>query len=305
VLGAQGDKVAESRHFPYGGERWRWPEDSTFPTDYRFAGQRWEQALGIYTMGARWYDPALGRWLSADVIIPGTVASNGGGAATLGYDNQVRLTLLTVGFHETQFLSVIGEENREILEDMKSTRYSWGPETPQALNRYAYCANNALRYVDPTGHDDDDKNPWPIDAIGWRIELSVMPLMFGADVDLDILYNLNSGETDVFVSLGPQIVGEGISANTGPVFVFGLPDNAGYEGADVYLGGTIVAEFGGEADVCVGLEEHQGETKVAVFIGGGVGAEGSAYGGVSVTFRVTDWVISHIPVLAPLFTRRN
>jgi RHS repeat-associated protein len=70
VLGAQGDKVAESRHFPYGGERWRWPEDSTFPTDYRFTGQRWEQPLGIYIMGARWYDSELGRWISPDTIIP-------------------------------------------------------------------------------------------------------------------------------------------------------------------------------------------------------------------------------------------
>jgi RHS repeat-associated protein len=70
VLGAQGDKVAESRHFPYGGERWRWPEDGNFPTDYRFTAQRFEQPLGIYTMGARWYDPALGRWLSADTIVP-------------------------------------------------------------------------------------------------------------------------------------------------------------------------------------------------------------------------------------------
>jgi RHS repeat-associated protein len=70
VLDALGDKVAESRHFPYGGERWRWPEGGTFPTDYRFTGQRWEQPLGIYTMGARWYDPALGRWLSADTLVP-------------------------------------------------------------------------------------------------------------------------------------------------------------------------------------------------------------------------------------------
>jgi RHS repeat-associated protein len=70
VLGAQGAKVAESRHFPYGGERWRWPEDGTFPTDYRFTGQRWEQPLGIYTMGARWYDPYISRWLSADTLVP-------------------------------------------------------------------------------------------------------------------------------------------------------------------------------------------------------------------------------------------
>jgi RHS repeat-associated protein len=70
VLDAEGVKVAESRHFPYGGERWRWPEDGNFPTDYRFTGQRWEQPLGIYAMGARWYDPALGRWLSADTLVP-------------------------------------------------------------------------------------------------------------------------------------------------------------------------------------------------------------------------------------------
>jgi hypothetical protein len=46
--------------------------------------------------------------------VPGAAASSGGGAATLGYDDQVRLTPLTVGFHETQFLAVVGEENREV-----------------------------------------------------------------------------------------------------------------------------------------------------------------------------------------------
>jgi RHS repeat-associated protein len=67
VLDALGDKVAESRHLPYGGERW---SSGTLPMDYRFTGQRFEQPLGIYIMGARWYDPALGRWLSADTIVP-------------------------------------------------------------------------------------------------------------------------------------------------------------------------------------------------------------------------------------------
>ncbi len=83
-------------------------------TDYRWTGQRQEESLGLYQMGARFYDPALGRWLSADTIVPGTAASSGGGAATLGYDDQVRLTPLTVGFHETQFRAVVGEENCEV-----------------------------------------------------------------------------------------------------------------------------------------------------------------------------------------------
>ena len=67
VLDQNGNEMAGSRHFPYGVERWI---SGTLPTDYRFAGQRQEAGLGLYQMGARFYHPALGRWLSADSIIP-------------------------------------------------------------------------------------------------------------------------------------------------------------------------------------------------------------------------------------------
>ena len=33
-------------------------------------GQRQEESLGLYLMGARWVDPALSRWLSADTFVP-------------------------------------------------------------------------------------------------------------------------------------------------------------------------------------------------------------------------------------------
>ena len=39
-----GVKVAESRHVPYGGERWT---SGTMPTDYRFTGQRLTASLGL------------------------------------------------------------------------------------------------------------------------------------------------------------------------------------------------------------------------------------------------------------------
>ncbi len=65
VLNQAGTQVvAESRHHPYGVERWR---SGTFPTDYRYTGQRQEKGLGLYRMGARWYS----RWLSADTLVPG------------------------------------------------------------------------------------------------------------------------------------------------------------------------------------------------------------------------------------------
>ena len=68
VLDAAGNVVDESRHYPYGTERW--PVDSAFPTECRFTGQLLDSPLGLYHMGARWYDPALARWLSADTIVP-------------------------------------------------------------------------------------------------------------------------------------------------------------------------------------------------------------------------------------------
>jgi RHS repeat-associated protein len=70
-------------------------------TDYGFTGQRKNGYLDTYSMGAREYDPSLGRWLSADTIVP-------------------------------------------------------DPANPQSLNRFAYVSNNPLKYVDPTGHFEDD-----------------------------------------------------------------------------------------------------------------------------------------------------
>ena len=46
---------------------------STLPvtlTDRLFTGARFDGTIGLYQMGARWYDPALGRWLQPDTIVP-------------------------------------------------------------------------------------------------------------------------------------------------------------------------------------------------------------------------------------------
>jgi RHS repeat-associated protein len=45
-------------------------ETELFPTDRRFTGQRWEANLGLYDYRARFYDPALGRFLQPDPIVP-------------------------------------------------------------------------------------------------------------------------------------------------------------------------------------------------------------------------------------------
>jgi len=91
----QGNKLGELRYMPYGETRYVW---GTTPTDRRYTGQREEAALGsLYDYGARFYSPSLGRFLSADTMVP-------------------------------------------------------SPGNPQSLNRYSYALNNALKYMDPTGH---------------------------------------------------------------------------------------------------------------------------------------------------------
>ncbi|WP_448600890.1 RHS repeat-associated core domain-containing protein [Thermoflexus hugenholtzii] len=67
VLAQGGSPAGVIRYLPYGAIRF---ESGLFPTDRRFTGQRWEANLGLYDYRARFYDPALGRFLQPDPIVP-------------------------------------------------------------------------------------------------------------------------------------------------------------------------------------------------------------------------------------------
>ena len=69
ITDQSGNVVSQQLYKPYGEPRW---STGTLPTDRRFTGQRSEEAgLGsLYDYGARFYSPALGRFLSPDTIVP-------------------------------------------------------------------------------------------------------------------------------------------------------------------------------------------------------------------------------------------
>ena len=64
---AAGNVVARRRYHPYGAERY---VAGTLPTDVTYTGQRDVPGTGLMHYGARYYHPALGRFVSADTIVP-------------------------------------------------------------------------------------------------------------------------------------------------------------------------------------------------------------------------------------------
>jgi len=70
----------------------------------------------------------------------------------------VVLKPLTVDFHESGLVTGLNAESQQgfwfQLTQAQQAEIAppWGPQQPQALNRYAYVQNNPLRYTDPDGH---------------------------------------------------------------------------------------------------------------------------------------------------------
>ncbi|HKY55183.1 MAG TPA: RHS repeat-associated core domain-containing protein, partial [Anaerolineales bacterium] len=67
VTDASGNILGEQRYYPFGETRLT---TGTIYTDKLFTGQREMAGLGIYHYQARFYSPKLGRFLSADTIVP-------------------------------------------------------------------------------------------------------------------------------------------------------------------------------------------------------------------------------------------
>ncbi|MEW6665592.1 MAG: RHS repeat-associated core domain-containing protein [Thermodesulfobacteriota bacterium] len=89
-----GAKTETTEYLPFGGTG---EHTGTKVSDYKFTDQELDSEVGLYNYNARLYDPVIGRFISADTIVP-------------DFSN------------------------------------------PQDLDRYAYCGNNPLNTIDPTGH---------------------------------------------------------------------------------------------------------------------------------------------------------
>jgi len=62
--------VEHLEYFPF-GETWLDQHHNVDKTSYRFTGKEYDQEAGLYYFGARYYEPRLSVWVSADPILGG------------------------------------------------------------------------------------------------------------------------------------------------------------------------------------------------------------------------------------------
>ncbi len=143
---ASGNAVGGQEYGPWGNVRAASGTSLTEPLNY--TGQ-YLDGTGLLYYHARYYDPVLGRFISADSVVPGNASGDMDGVA---------LKALTVDFHEPGFVGRLNDENglpfwfQMSDEQRQGAGSPWGPMNPQALNRYSYVQNNPLNSTDPTGH---------------------------------------------------------------------------------------------------------------------------------------------------------
>jgi RHS repeat-associated protein len=108
TLNSAGNRLnsnTELRYFPYSAARYDTLNQQTI---HRYTGQRIETSTGLYDYGARWYDPAIGRFLAADTIVPDPGDPQALNRYAYVLNNPVRYTDSTGMFSEDQIMQYLG-----------------------------------------------------------------------------------------------------------------------------------------------------------------------------------------------------
>ena len=111
--------------------RYQW---GSLPTTYNFTGQRLDGDTGLLYYGARYYDPLLGRFLSADSIVQADAK------------NPTPYLPLTVSYAEPRLLQQWNQLQRSRAHPSTPQPQPPPAVDPQSLNRYTYARNNPLAY---------------------------------------------------------------------------------------------------------------------------------------------------------------
>lgn len=134
---SDGSYKAELRYKAWGETRYT---SGTTLTTYRFTGQREDATIGLYFYNARYYDPALGRFLQPDSLVQADAK------------NPTPYLALAVSYANPKMLEQWNQLQRARLQAEAQPLGTPTVLDPQFLNRYSYVRNNPLAFVDPDGN---------------------------------------------------------------------------------------------------------------------------------------------------------
>jgi len=129
ACGALGSEVPSSRqsYYPFGEIRM---QGTNLPTDVGFTGQRFDSHIKLIQMGARWYDPQIGRWISPDTIVPDPKNPQQLNRLTYGLNNPVKHSDPTGHFSEDEIQRFFRKESWEdvlkLFQDGGELEGRWG-----------------------------------------------------------------------------------------------------------------------------------------------------------------------------------
>ncbi|MBI3942399.1 MAG: hypothetical protein HY326_05245 [Chloroflexi bacterium] len=119
-------QVGEQRYYAYGGLRYGWTDNNrlgAMATNRLFIGQPLDSYINLIQMGARWYDPAIGRFISPDPIVPQPGNPQSLNRYSYGLNNPVRYTDPSGHFSEDQLRGWFGDD--QVTQWMQDQHW-WG-----------------------------------------------------------------------------------------------------------------------------------------------------------------------------------
>ena len=165
VMNANGEVVEKAFYLPWGGTR---GEEAITSTDYGYTGQMKEG--DIYYYGARYYDPAIGRFMQADTIVALNVQG------TQAFDRYAYVNNNPLRYTDPSGHS-ISPTNKMMLDGGGS-----GPTIPKRFDITGF-----LKYAGERRIDDYSKNEFFSDKLGSPCVMFVMDSVtnaFGGGLEL-------------------------------------------------------------------------------------------------------------------------